>query len=185
MAAPARCGAATSPLPGACRAGSAAPSMRRSIGIRMRGKRWRCARAAARPSPIGRSARSLRDGRQAGRLASGLPARDRAHPPDQGAPRPYRPSPAGRFRLWPPLQDQGRPTLDPGRRRPWPPSGGRRCTLTSWFWSTPEAEKFFTGRRGFAGGFAPIGENPESGAMTQAARKSAVITKSYSSHTRT
>jgi 23S rRNA pseudouridine1911/1915/1917 synthase len=39
---------------GGCRTGSAAPWMRRSTAIRMRGRRWPCAAAAARPSPIGK-----------------------------------------------------------------------------------------------------------------------------------
>ena len=51
--------------------------------------------------------------RQTGRLAFGLPARDRADASDPGAPRPYRPSPDGRRRLWPALQDQGRPARHP------------------------------------------------------------------------
>ena len=51
-AAPARCGAAISPLSGACRTACAARSMRRSTAIPMRARRWRCARAAARRSPI-------------------------------------------------------------------------------------------------------------------------------------
>ena len=51
--------------------------------------------------------------RQAGRLASRLPARDRADPPDPGAPRPYRPPTDGRCRLRPALQDQGRPPRRP------------------------------------------------------------------------
>ena len=68
-----------------------------------------------------------RDGKPIAALA-GLPARDRPHPSDPGPPRPYRPSAAGRHRLWPPLQDQGQPPRPPepgGPRRPRPPSAAR------------------------------------------------------------
>ena len=71
-------------------------SMRRSTVIPLPAKKWRCAPAAARRSPIGNCRRRFRDGRQAGRVGSGLPARDRADPSDPGAPVPYRPPPAWR-----------------------------------------------------------------------------------------
>ena len=94
---------------------SAAPSTRRSTGIPMPARRWRCATAAARRSPIGRCWRPSRARRQAGRVAARLPARDRAHPSDPGASRPYRPPPDGRCRLWPALQDQGQPARPAGQ----------------------------------------------------------------------
>ena len=101
----------------------AARSMRRSTGIRMRGRRWRCAKAAATRSPIGRSSRASTDARrQAGRLAAGLRARDRPHPPDPGPSRSYRPPFDGGPGLWPALQDQGRP---PRAREPGGPGGPR------------------------------------------------------------
>ena len=66
----ARCGAATWRSPGTCPTASAAPSMRRSTGIRMPARKWRCARAAARPSPIGKLQESFqRPRRQTGRGA--------------------------------------------------------------------------------------------------------------------
>ena len=85
--------------------------------------------------------------RQAGRLALGLPARDRAHPSDQGAPRPYRPSPAGRFRLWPPLQDQGRPSLEPEAQAALTALGRQALHAYLLVLEHPRSEKFFTGRR--------------------------------------
>ena len=68
-----------------------------------------------------------RDGKPVAALL-GLPARDRPHPSDPGAPRPYRPSAAGRRRLWPALQDQGQPSRpgEPGGAgRPRTPSAAR------------------------------------------------------------
>ena len=84
--------------------------------------------------------------RQTGRLASGLPARDRADASDPGAPRPYRPPPDGRRRLWPALQDQGRPARPPGSGGARPASTGRPCTPICSPWNTPEPGNFCSGR---------------------------------------
>ena len=85
--------------------------------------------------------------RQTGRGPAGLPARDRPHPSDPGASRPYRPSSAGRCRLWPALQDQGQPPRRPRARRPWPPSAAKRYMHTSWRWNTPKPGRFWSGFR--------------------------------------
>ncbi len=56
--------------------------------------------------------------RQAGRQPLGLHPRDRPHPPDPGASRPYRPSDPGRRHLRYRFQDQGQPAFPGSPRRP-------------------------------------------------------------------
>ncbi len=122
--------------------------------------------------------------RQAGRGAARLPARDRTHPSDPGASRPYRPSADGRRRLWPALQDQGQPPRppEPGRLdRPRTPSATRIPSGAG----APQNRGNSALGIGFAGGFASPAENPASDAMTQAVRKSDAMPTGYSSHTGT
>ena len=97
--------------------------------------------------------------RQAGRLAAGLPARDRADPSDPGAPLPYRPPPDGRCRLWPALQDQGRPARAQGQgcaRRPRPAGPARLPACPG----TPPNRRTFALGGGLAGGFASPARAP-------------------------
>src|SRR5262249_16241117 len=116
--------------------------------------------------------------------AAGLPARDRTDPSDPGAPGPYRPSPARRFRLRPAFQDQGRAPRSRGARGAGRPRKAGAARLPAGAGAPGKRRNSSLGSRP-AGGFAPIGENPRSGAMTQAVPKTAIITKSYSSHTGT
>ena len=116
--------------------------------------------------------------RQTGRGAARLPARDRAHPSDPGASRPYRPPPDGGQRLWPALQDQGQPSRPPkpgGLGRPRPPSAARIPIGIGAPQNRGDSGVDF----GFARRSHQLAGLPASGAMTQAARKSRDMTIRY------
>src|SRR4051812_23231583 len=100
-----------------------------------------------------------------------MPARDRADPPDPGAPLPYRPPADGRFRLRLALQDQGRAPRppEPGRFGRPEPAGPARLPAGL---GAPADRGTFALGSGSAGGFASLAEGAGSGAMTQAFRNS-------------
>src|SRR5262249_4697650 len=116
--------------------------------------------------PLGGARGLQRPRRQAGGLAAGLPARDRPHPSDPGAPGPYRPPSPRRFRLRPAFQDQGRPARPGGARRLGRPRPAGPPRLPPGF-GAPRKRRNSSLGSGLAGGFAPTGENPPSGTMTQ------------------
>ena len=170
---------------GRARPASAARSMRRSTGIPMPGRRWRCARAAARPSPIGRSQAAFngRDGKPvasllACQLETGRTHQIRVHLAHIGHPLmgdsvygPHFKTKASH------LGPQGQAALT---------ALGRQA-LHAYLLALehPQNRGTFALGSGFAGGFASPAKGAESGAMTQAFQKSYAMPTGYSSHTGT
>ena len=116
-------------------------------------ERWRSAKAAGRPSPIGKSRRPIQDATASRSPRFCLPTRNRADPSDPGAFGPYRPSPAGRCRLWFALQDQGRSSRPWGAGRPRRPRAAGVTRLPPGPGTSPDRGNFALGG-GPAGGFA-------------------------------
>ena len=150
----------------ACRTASAAPSTRRSTATRTPARRWRSAKAAARPSPIGKSRRLIQDATTS-RSPRFSPANSKPGGPTRsGCICPDRPPPAGRCRLWFALQDQGRSPRPGGTGRPRRPRAAGVTRLPPGPGTSPDRGAFALGG-GPAGGFASTQERAGSGAMTQ------------------
>ena len=132
---------------GRARTGSAAPVDAPIDRHPQRGKKWRCARAAARRSRIGRSGRLLRAA-TASRWRRCSPASSRpAAPTRSGSIWPISATRCSAMRSMARTSRPRRASSAPKARRRWPPSAAKRCTHTSWYWNTPKPGKFWSGSR--------------------------------------
>src|SRR3984893_17027744 len=121
--------------------------MRRSTGIPMPGRKWRCARAAARPSPTGKF-RNPSTGATASRSRPCWPASSRpAAPIRSGCISPISAIPCWATASMARISRPRPAILARKARRRWPPSGAKRCTHTFWRWNPPETGPFWSGFR--------------------------------------
>ena len=142
--------------------------MRRSTGIRMRGKKWRFVKVAAHAvthweivesfnGPDGKPVASL----LACQLETGRTHQIRVHLAHIGHPL------MGDAVYGPHFKTKAAASARKARR-PWPPSIAKRYTHTSWPWSTPEPGRFWSGSRICRPISGLLRQTLTSGAMTQA-----------------